>query len=146
MPKPAYSLPLAGSSKTEIKSFKDLIVWQKAMDLTIEIYQMTKEFPQAEQYGLVSQMRRCAVSIPSNIAEGKRRGTRKDFVQFLRIADGSASELETQVLIASKLFSLQKIDRTQQLLGEVQRMLGGMLKKLSLPTASGKLQTSNSYA
>lgn len=113
------------------------------MDLTLEVYRMTREFPQAEQYGLVSQMRRCAVSIPSNIAEGKRRSTRKDFVQFLRIADGSASELETQILLAKELFSLRSVDRVEQLLGEVQRMLGGMLKKLSLPTASRKLPASN---
>jgi len=145
MLKTADSLQLAGSRKPEIRSFKDLIVWQKSMDLSIEIYRLTKKFPQAEQFGLVSQMRRCVVSIPSNIAEGKRRSTRKDFLQFLRIADGSASELETQLILASKLFSLQDTHKSYQLLEEVQRMLGGMLKRLSLQTVSSKLPTSNLY-
>jgi four helix bundle protein len=142
MHKQAYSLPIAGSSNAGIRSFKDLAVWQRAMDLTVEIYKLTRALPDTERYGLVSQMRRCAVSIPSNIAEGKRRGTRNDFVQFLRIADGSASELETQLLLAQKLFTVKGADTAGQLLGEVQRMLGGMLKKLSLPAASRKLPAS----
>ncbi len=78
-----------------VESFKQLIVWQRSMELARALYQATNAMPRSELYGLVSQMRRAAVSIPSNIAEGKKRKTRKDFLQFLRIADGSAAELET---------------------------------------------------
>ena len=81
-----------------IESFKDLIVWQKSMSLVKEVYVITSNFPKSEIYGLTSQMRRAAVSIPSNIAEGKKRKTKNDYVQFLRIANGSAAELETQLL------------------------------------------------
>jgi len=77
----------------EIKSYKDLVVWQKSMNLVVDIYKITENFPREEVFGLTSQMRRCAISIPSNIAEGRGRGTRKDFAQFLRIALGSADEL-----------------------------------------------------
>ncbi|TSC69771.1 MAG: S23 ribosomal protein, partial [Parcubacteria group bacterium Gr01-1014_49] len=141
MHKPANSLQLAGSSHPAA-SFKELIVWQRAMDLAKEIYAVTKQLPASEQFGLTSQMRRAAVSVASNIAEGKRRGTKKDFIQFLRIADGSASELETQLLLAREVFPLKNTQRCSQFLSETQRMLGGMLKKLSLPAASSKLQTS----
>src|SRR3989338_6281777 len=98
-----------------IHSHKDLIVWQKGIDLSKKIYILTEKFPREEIYGITSQMRRAAISIPSNIAEGRSRGTRKDFVQFLRIAIGSASELETQIEIAKNLpqtknLSYQEID------------------------------------
>jgi len=117
-----------------IYSHKDLIVWQKGIELSKQIYTLTEKFPREEIYGLTSQMRRAAVSIPSNIAEGRSRGTRKDFVQFLRIAIGSASELETQLEIAKNLpqtrkLSYQEIDI---LLDEVSKMLMGMIKKLSI--------------
>lgn len=88
-----------------IESFKQLVVWQKSIALVKHIYQITNQFPREELYGLVSQMRRAAVAIPSNIAEGKKRKTKKDFVQFLRIADGSAAELETQIIISKELYS-----------------------------------------
>lgn len=80
-----------------INSYKDLIVWQKSMELVKSIYEMTANFPKEEIYGLISQMKRSSISIPSNIAEGKRRGTRKDYRQFLVIAYGSGAELETQI-------------------------------------------------
>ncbi len=115
-----------------ISTFKELIVWQKSVDLAREIYASTEHLPQKEQFGLQSQMRRCAVSIASNIAEGKKRGTRKDFVQFLRIADGSAAELETQITIASAVYPHNAdFARSADMLLEVQRMLGGMIKKLN---------------
>lgn len=79
----------------KIQSFKQLVVWQRAMELAEEVYRLTESLPSSERFGLISQIRRSAVSIPSNIAEGRQRGTRKDFAQFLRIADGSAAELET---------------------------------------------------
>lgn len=112
------------------KSFKDLIVWQKSLQLTVDIYSLTAKFPDIEKFGLVSQMRRCVVSIPSNIAEGSRRGTKKDFVQFLRIADGSAAELETQILIAQSLFLDIKFETVQGLLEEVQKMLSACIRSM----------------
>ena len=86
-----------------IHTYKDLIVWQKAMEFVVEIYKITKLFPKTELYGLTSQIRRCSISIPSNIAEGRYRGTKKDYLNFLRIAYGSGAELETQIEIAERL-------------------------------------------
>ena len=94
----------------DIKSYKDMIVWQKAMELAIEIYKLVKLLPKEETYALSDQMRRAAVSIPSNIAEGQSRSGTKEFVQFLSIAKGSNAELFTQLLMA--LFR-QIVDKTQ---------------------------------
>jgi four helix bundle protein len=116
-----------------INSHKDLIVWQKSIKLCKTIYEITKSFPKEEVYGLTSQMRRSAVSIPSNIAEGRSRGTRKDFAQFLRIALGSASELETQIEIARELSYLneQNVREINSLLDEVSKMIMGLLKRFT---------------
>lgn len=113
-------------------SYKDLIVWQKAVDLVAEIYKVTDRFPDREKYGLSSQMRRAAVSIPSNIAEGRSRSTKKDFVNFLHVALGSSTELETQLIIGQRLTYIQNSDfqRTTAQLSEVCRMLHGMIRKL----------------
>lgn len=113
-----------------VESFKQLIVWQKAIKLVKEIYNVTDEFPKEELYGLTSQMRRAAVAIPSNIAEGKKRRTKKDFLQFLRVADGSAAELETQIIIARSLFPNINFLKAGLLLEEVQKMSISMIKKL----------------
>src|SRR3989344_5311138 len=86
----------------QIASYKELIVWQKSVELVEHIYHLTKKFPKEEVYGLVSQMRRASVSIPSNIAEGRLRRSKKDFIQFLQIAFGSGAELETQIIISKK--------------------------------------------
>ncbi len=88
---------------TKIEGYKDLIAWQKAMDLVEAIYRLTKPFPSEEKFGLTSLLRRAAVSIPSNFAEGYSRRTRSDYVRFLEIARGSANEIETQLLIAVRL-------------------------------------------
>jgi len=116
-----------------IHSYKDLIVWQKAVDLVAVIYKLTEEFPKEELFGLTSQIKRAAVSIPSNIAEGRFRGTRKDFLQFLRIAYSSGAELETQIEIAKRLPKTKNIDykKADLLLVEVMKMLNKMLSKLS---------------
>ena len=119
-----------------VESFKQLIVWQKAMVLVKTVYAATAKLPQSEQYGLVSQMRRAAVSIPLNIAEGKKRSTRKDFKQFLHIAEGSAAELETQLLLAKELYNGIDFSTSEQLLCEVQKMLAAMNQKLSLKAKS----------
>lgn len=114
------------------KNYRDLILWQKSMDLVIVVYRLVQTFPQAELYGLGSQMKRCSVSIPSNVAEGSKRGTRKDFRQFLLIAYGSGAELETQVEIAKRLSLGDKEthDDILKLLMEVMRMLNTLIKTL----------------
>lgn len=118
-------------------SYKDLIVWQKSIRLVTEIYRVTEKFPRAETYGLASQMQRAAISIPSNIAEGTGRSTKKDFLQFLHVALGSATELETQLIIACNLeyITEQELARTATDLSEVCKMLHGLMKKLRLPDA-----------
>jgi four helix bundle protein len=119
-----------------IQSYKDLIVWKKAMDLVELIYNLTEAFPQQEMFGLTSQLRRSAISIPSNIAEGSHRGTRKDYRQFLIIAYGSGAELETQLEIARRLSYADKAaySKVEALLAEVLKMLNKMLSILKADT------------
>ena len=115
-----------------LHSYKELIVWQKSMDLAVKIYALTAKYPASELYGLTSQTRRSAVSIPSNIAEGRLRGSRKDFHHFLLISYASAGELETQLLLAKRL-SLGKepaFTEVDGLLLEVMKMLNKMLSSL----------------
>lgn len=116
----------------KIRSYKELIVWQKAVDLSVQIYVITDHYPKEEIYGLTSQMRRAAVSVASNIAEGRYRGTKKDFCQFLRIAFGSGAELETQIEISKRLLKTSSLDykNVDSLLAEVMRMLNVMIEKL----------------
>ena len=111
-----------------ISSYKDLIVWQKAMDLVAAVYTLSDSLPKSELYGLASQMRRSAVSIPSNIAEGRRRGSIKYFRQFLLIVYGSGAELETQVEIAKRLKYGKAVDYVgvDELLDGIMRMLNKM--------------------
>jgi len=115
-----------------IHSYKDLIVWQKSMTLVTEVYQLTSQYPKEEMYGLVSQSRRCSVSIPSNIAEGRRRGSKKDFRQFLVIAFSSGAELETQLQIAKNLnyANPAAYPKADALLEEVMKMLNKMIGNL----------------
>ena len=114
-------------------NYKDLIVWQKAMDLTVEIYKLVKKLPKEESYSLSDQMRRAAVSIPSNIAEGQERNSKKEFIRFLSIAQGSRAELETQLLICQKTGYLADTDtlETMFLLKEIGKMLNALIKKLA---------------
>jgi len=118
--------------EAKIQSYKDLIVWQKSMQLVVAIYKLTEQLPKSELYGLASQMRRAGVSIPSNIAEGKMRGTRKDYRHFLLNALGSGAELETQVEISKRLSFGQPSDyrEADRLLEEVMKMLNVLIKKL----------------
>ncbi len=121
------------NSEKVLHTYKDLIVWQRAVELSVQVYVLTEQFPREELYGLVSQMRRASVSIASNIAEGRRRGTRPDFVNFLRIAYGSAAELETQCVIARRLPRMADLDYTivDELLQEVQKMLAVMIRNIN---------------
>lgn len=116
--------------KARVENFKDLIVWQRGMQVVKAIYLTTAKLPESEKYGLCSQMRRCAVSIPSNIAEGKKRRHLRDYLRFLDIADGSAAELETQILIAQEIYPKLGFSAAAELLEEVQKMLNVMIGKL----------------
>ena len=119
-----------------INSYKDLIVWQKSMELVKSVYELTTNFPKEEIYGLTSQIKRSAVSIPSNIAEGKRRGTRKDYRQFLIVAYGSGAELETQIEIAKMLPFGKNLnyDTIDKIIEEVMKMLNKLISSLQPTT------------
>jgi four helix bundle protein len=118
---------------SSIKSYKDLIVWQKSMLLVTEIYAISKKFPSDELYGLTNQLRRCAVSIPSNIAEGYGRNSTNDYKRFLQIAAGSLYELQTQIEIALNLSYIQEIEfkRVFDLCIEIDKMLYTIIKKIN---------------
>jgi four helix bundle protein len=115
------------------KHYKELLVWQKGMNLAKLVYKLTVSFPADERFGIVSQLRRAAVSIPSNIAEGQARRGTKEFLQFLSIAEGSLAELETQLLLSLELQSCQKAQTEPALkeIDELQKMIGALKRKLS---------------
>jgi len=115
-----------------IRTFRDLLVWQKAMILVTDVYRASSEFPKSEQYGLTSQLRRCAVSIPSNIAEGFGRDSTNDYLRFLSIANGSLYESQTQLEIARNLDFLSEQQFTQLLeqAREIERMLSSLIRRL----------------
>jgi four helix bundle protein len=115
-----------------VKDYRELIAWQKGMDLVEMVYRMTDAFPRKEVYGLTSQMRRAVVSIPSNIAEGQARSTTRDFLNFLSIAMGSLKEAETQVLISRRLGYLNELQTSQllELTTEVGRVISGLTNSL----------------
>lgn len=117
----------------EIKTHKDLLVWKKSIDLVEQIYKFTKQFPKEELYGITNQMRRCAVSIPANIAEGSGRKNKAEFIQFLHIALGSASELETHLIISQRLgfLSSNSYDEIMNALNEIIKMICGLINSLN---------------
>ena len=120
------------TSKATAQGFRDLLVWQKAMVLVKQVYLMTQQFPRDEKFGLTSQMRRAAVSIPSNIAEGQARHSTGEFIQFISNAEGSVAELETQLEIATDLTyctAAQK-EGVMSLAEEVRKMLNSLRRKL----------------
>jgi four helix bundle protein len=114
------------------QSFKDLRVWQKTIELTVDVYKLTGKFPDAERFGLTNQMRRASVSIASNISEGYGRATKGEYIQFLGHARGSCSELETQLVIAKRLGfgSVANVESADSICNEVGRMLGGLMKSI----------------
>ena len=116
-----------------VKTYRDLIVWQKAMELVTEIYVHTKSFPEDERYGLTSQLRRCSISLPSNVAEGYGRNSTQDYIRFLRIANGSLFELQTQLEIASNLGFLtgEIFSVLFESSREIERMLSSLIKKIN---------------
>ncbi|OGU54846.1 MAG: four helix bundle protein [Ignavibacteria bacterium RBG_13_36_8] len=116
----------------EIKTYRDLIVWQKSMSFVTNIYKLTNEFPKGEMYALTSQIRRSAVSIPSNIAEGYGRNSKPEYVRFLKIAIASLFELQTQLQVAVNLeyFSRESFEEFFELSREIERMLSSLIRKL----------------
>ena len=121
----------ANGNGGNMQSYKDLIVWEKSIQLVISTYEVVKKFPKEEMYALSSQIRRAAVSVPSNIAEGHDRNFDKEFCRFLCIARGSLAELETQLIIASKLNYADKdtINSVLEKCDEIGKMLNALIKK-----------------
>jgi len=115
-----------------VKHYRELIVWQKSVDLVEAIYRISQRFPGDERFGLTAQLRRAAVSIPSNIAEGQSRGTARDFNKFLDIANGSLAELETQLIIAARLsyITSEELDIALSKSAEIGRLLNGLQKSI----------------
>jgi len=122
----------------EVRYYKDLVAWQKSMDLVTTVYRASNGFPKEEIFGLVSQIRRAAVSVPSNIAEGHARTSKKEFQYFLSNARGSLAELETQLTIAHQLAYIDETGMNQLVdrLGEVGRILNGLLASLKRSSKS----------
>ncbi len=123
----------AKDGKAKARSYKDLLVWQKGMTLAKGIYGITRLFPNEEKFGLVSQMRRAAVSIPSNIAEGQARHTTKEFIQFISHAEGSVAELETQLMLAVDLGYCvpRQVEEAFRLISDLRNMLNALRRTLS---------------
>src|SRR5205809_4951969 len=123
---------MSGGSERSIRSYKDLDVWQKSMALAEDCYRATSEFPRDEIYGMTAQMRRAAVSIPANIAEGYGRDQTGSFMQFLRIAQGSARELETHLILAERiaLVDQEAVAPLQELCERVSKMLRPLIRSL----------------
>jgi len=119
--------------KNETRSYKDLIVWQKGIALAKLVYRLTRKYPNEEKFGLVAQMRRAVVSIPSNIAEGQARHTTGEFIQFISNAEGSLAELDTQLILSVELefCSTTTAEAAFDLLSEVRKMLNALRRKLS---------------
>ena len=115
-----------------LKSYRELTVWQKSIDWVEQIYQASRNFPPEEKFGLTSQIRRAAVSVPSNIAEGAARSGTGEFLQFLSVASGSLAEVETQLILAGRLGYLPEADRQRLEMeaDEISRMLGGLKRSL----------------
>ena len=113
-----------------MSDYKDLNVWKKSMDLAQNIYEITRDFPHDEIYGLTSQMRRCAVSIPSNIAEGSGRSGRKEFKHFLHISLGSAAELETQLLLCERVGLNNETDQIITEITSIRKMIHSLIRTL----------------
>lgn len=113
-----------------MQDYRQLDVWQVGMELAENVYDVTRQFPPEEKFGLTSQMRRTAISVVSNIAEGNARGSTQDYIRFLRISRGAAAELDTQLLLSQRLGYLQEPDDIMCLVQRIRRMLQGLLRSL----------------
>ncbi|MAQ75700.1 MAG: four helix bundle protein [Aquimarina sp.] len=107
-----------------MNNYQELKIWNKSMDLVVQVYALTKSLPEEERFGLISQLKRCSISIPSNIAEGAGRNSEKDFIRFLSIANGSTTELETQLILTNRLgfFVINEIEKLLNLCSEIKKM------------------------
>ncbi len=116
-----------------MNNYRELKVWQKSMDLVEKVYTLISMFPKEEKYGLISQIQRSSVSIPSNIAEGAGRNSNKEFVHFLGIANGSTNELNTQLILSNRIGYItdKDLEDTNKLITEIEKMNFGLIKKLS---------------
>jgi len=116
-----------------MQDFRNILAWQKSHQFTLFVYKLTKGFPAVEQFGVTSQLRRAAISIPSNIAEGSCRGSDKDFARFIQIAMGSASEVEYLILLSRDLeyLSPEEYEEANSFITEIKKMLSSLIKKLS---------------
>lgn len=123
-----------------MKGYRDLIVWQKSVDFVRQIYQLTSRFPEDEKFGLSLQLRRAAISIPSNIAEGQSRKSRKEFVRFLLMARGSVSEIDTQLFISQSLNYINSSDSVSavQNTQEIGKMINGLIRSLQSESSEPK--------
>jgi four helix bundle protein len=117
--------------KRILKSHRDLDVWRLAMDMVVDVYAMTRLLPESEKFGLVSQMRRAAVSVPANIAEGAARGSPAEFARFLMIARGSLAEIETHVELTERLLLLRRHPELDRTIVRVRQMLVGLVRSLA---------------
>lgn len=126
------------TSPTKIKSYRDLVAWQHAYQVGLEVYRLTREFPSDERFGLVNQMRRAGISIASNIAEGYGRGGRADYARMLKVARGSLYELETQTSFAADLGFLSRPDTEalQAKLDDLSRLLNGLIRAIESPPST----------
>ena len=124
-----YAIKMKTEEENSVRSFRDLEVWKKSMDLSEELYKITAGFPKDEVYGLVSQIRRAAISIPSNISEGSSRNSVKEYIHFLNIANGSLSEIETQLELAARLKYIEN-NPLQHQINHIRSMLFGLLRSL----------------
>ncbi len=125
---------------TNPQSYRDLLVWQKSIDLAKQLYRITALFPRDEKFGLISQIRRAAVSVPSNIAEGQARNTTGEFIQFISHAEGTAAELDTQMLLSIELGFVKPLEAANAvaLIGEIRRMLNSLRRRLASDPPNGK--------
>ena len=129
---PEQVIPATREAVELVNNFKDLVVWQKAMDYVVLIYEMTGLFPSDEKYGITNQMRRAAVSIPSNIAEGQVKMSDKEFIRFLLVSKGSCAELETQLLLCVRLHYIEneKADQMISMVNDIGKMISGLIISL----------------
>jgi four helix bundle protein len=126
----------------EIKTFRDLIAWQKSMQLAKEVYKSTSLMPDSERFGLTAQMRRAAVSVPSNIAEGHGRQSLPDYIRFLKTSRGSLMELQTQLLLAQDLGFIRMTGELTDVLSETDRVLQGLIRSLEKVQAEPQIKRS----
>lgn len=133
------------NNQISAKGYRDLIVWQRGINLVKNIYPLTQRFPSEEKYGLISQMRRSAVSIPSNIAEGQAPQSTKEFIQFISIAEGSLAELDTQLTVSIELNYCRnnEVQEIFELIDELKRMLNSLRRQLTIKV--GKSDVKKKY-